>query len=79
MEGDQRAKGQAGQQLLLSTTSEWGVRSIFCTWQIREDEEKDMFQDDVDADITRWAGPDYNPNHIRHLLQNLHVRASMPN
>ena len=38
------------------------------------EQEKQMFQTDVDAEIRRWAGEDYNPNNIRHLLQNLHVR-----
>ena len=33
-----------------------------------------MFAAEVDAEVARWAGPDYNPNNIRTLLAGFHVR-----
>jgi hypothetical protein len=36
--------------------------------------EKMMFVHEVDADVVKWAGEDYNPKNIRALLAGFHVR-----
>lgn len=38
--------------------------------------EKMMFAHEVEADVEKWAGPDYNPKNIRALLAGFHVRGS---
>jgi hypothetical protein len=38
--------------------------------------EKMMFAHEVEADVEKWAGPDYNPKNIRALLAGFHVRNS---
>ena len=38
------------------------------------EQEKMMFVHEVEADVVKWAGEDYNPKNIRALLANFHVR-----
>ena len=33
---------------------------------------------EVEADVEKWAGPDYNPKNIRALLAGFHVSNSYP-
>ena len=37
------------------------------------EEERLMFVHDIEAEVAKWAGPDYNPKNIRALLANFHL------
>ena len=41
--------------------------------------EKMMFAHEVEAEVEKWAGPEYNPKNIRALLAGFHVRDSLLN
>lgn len=40
--------------------------------------EKMMFAHEVEADVVKWGGPDYDPKNIRALLAGFHVRGQRP-
>ena len=48
--------------------------AVLASVQEALEDEKAMFAAEVDAEVARWAGPDYNPNNIRTLLAGFHVR-----